>query len=128
MWDVEVPKMSDAGLLDRIDGLMLGQYFQAWAICVVALRGMTDDDSGEVDPLVFEPNDFTGEMKVKKHPGMTAWKDAVGVMTRIATEFGLTPSARARLGILSAQGGGVEDVEGDIGVPARFLGEGQGGQ
>ena len=120
LWDREVPKMVDAGLLDRIDGLLLGQYFEAAALAAVAVRNMSNDD-GVVEPLLLVPNNFTGEMGLKKSPGVAVWKDAVATMRQLAAEFGLTPSARARLGVLSAQGGEAQDVEGDIGVAQRFL-------
>lgn len=99
LWQYHVPMMADAGVLDRVDGPMLGVFFEAWAAAVVAARHMQADG-----PVVFDPNDFTGEMKARKNPAVTAWKEAAAVMRQFGEQFGLTPSARARLGMVGVQG------------------------
>ena len=94
-WDLEVPKMAEAGLLDRCDGLVLAQYFEAISLAEAAAKQMGDSDSG---PLQWLPNDFTGEIKPVRHPAFSVWKDAVQTARLIASEYGFTPSSRTSLG------------------------------
>ena len=123
LWDVEVPKMAADGLLDQIDGPVLGQYFEAWGLAIGSIKAVYgDDDTSDLlkGPVTWTPNDFTGELTAKKHPGITAWKDATATMQRIAAEFGLTPSSRTRLGMSGAAGASPLAVDGEIGASPRL--------
>lgn len=123
LWNSEVPKMARAGLLDLVDGPILGQFFEAWAVAIASMREMYaigDEDRSEFDkgPVIYTPNNFDGRLVAKKHPAVTAWKDAVATMNRIAAEHGLTPSARTRIG-MNTPGRPVED-DPDIGMSPRL--------
>lgn len=123
LWDLEVPKMAHAGLLDRIDGPMLGQYFEAWAVCIGAARELYGDENSSdflTGPVIWQPNDSSGEMTPKKHPGVTALKDGQTMMRQIATEFGFTPSSRASLGYSGLVGASPAETDGEIGESPRL--------
>lgn len=92
LWDIEVPKMVDAGVLDLCDGPVLGQYFEAWSIAIMAAKEV--DENGA---MILVPNDFTGEMKTKRNPATIVLKDAQQTMRMIASEYGLTPASRSTL-------------------------------
>lgn len=104
MWDEHVPLMSESGLLDRCDGMILGSYFNALAMADAAVKEM----DGEVTYLSVSEK----SSNVVKHPAFGAWKDATATALRIASEYGLTPAARAKLGAGGAPSRPVEAAPG----------------
>lgn len=92
LFDVYVPLMSEAGILEQIDGLGLAQIFEAYVLAMRARDVVGDEPVIEDDPF----ND--GRIVLKKHPGVTAWKDAVSVLRGLLGDFGMSPLARTRMG------------------------------
>lgn len=91
LWDVYVPVLADGGHLERIDGLGLAQLFEAYVIAHRARDVVGDTPVIEDDPYM------DGRIVLKKHPGVTAWKDAVGVLRGLLADYGLQPLARTRM-------------------------------
>ena len=92
LWDIEFDRLCGHWVLYPGDSYLLGQFFEACAVAVLARRSMypedpRDESIGLHGAVVAKPNNFTGEMELKKHPGITAWKDAVEMMRKIGSEF-----------------------------------------
>lgn len=92
LWDVYVPLLAQGGVLEQVDGLGLAQAFEAYVLAQRARDVVGDMPVMEDDPY----ND--GRVVLKKHPGVTAWKDAVGVLRGLLADYGLQPLGRTRLG------------------------------
>lgn len=92
LWDAYVPLLAQGGVLEQVDGLGLGQAFEAYVLAQRARSVVGDMPVIEDDPY----ND--GRIVLKKHPGVTAWKDAVGVLRGLLADYGLQPLGRTRLG------------------------------
>lgn len=91
LWDAYVPVLSCSGVLEQVDGLGLAQAFEAYVLAQRARSIVGDSPVVEDDPY----ND--GRIVLKKHPGVTAWKDAVGVLRGLLSDYGLQPLGRTRL-------------------------------
>jgi phage terminase small subunit len=92
LWDQEFPNLCGQWILYKSDSYLLGQFFEACAIAVLARRSMycenpDDETMGLHGAVTAKPNNFTGELELKKHPGITAWKDAVTLMKSIASDM-----------------------------------------
>lgn len=92
LWDAYVPLLAQSGVLEQVDGLGLAQAFEAYVLAQRARSIVGDEPVIEDDPY----ND--GRIVLKKHPGVTAWKDAVGVLRGLLADYGLQPLGRTRLG------------------------------
>lgn len=92
LWDAYVPLLAQGGVLEQVDGLGLAQAFEAYVLAQRARSVVGDMPVIEDDPY----ND--GRVVLKKHPGVTAWKDAVGVLRGLLADYGLQPLGRTRLG------------------------------
>lgn len=92
LWDAYVPILAEGGVLEQVDGLGLAQAFEAYVLAMRARDVVGDSPVIEDDPY----ND--GRIVLKKHPGVTAWKDAVGVLRGLLADYGLQPLGRTRLG------------------------------
>lgn len=90
LWDIYVPMFADAGLLEQIDALGLAQLFEAYAIACRAIEELNGD-------TIYEKSDQFGNITLVKHPAVTAWKDAVGVMRGLLADHGMSPLARTRM-------------------------------
>jgi phage terminase small subunit len=113
LWDCYVPILAEGGVLEQVDGLGLAQAFEAYVLAMRARDVVGDSPVIEDDPY----ND--GRVVLKKHPGVTAWKDAVGVLRGLLADYGLQPLGRTRLGDALRQPG----VHGPLlpdGAPAVF--------
>lgn len=91
LWDAYVPLLAASGVLEQVDGLGLAQAFEAYVLAQRARSIVGDSPIVEDDPY----ND--GRIVLRKHPGVTAWKDAVGVLRGLLADYGLQPLARTRL-------------------------------
>lgn len=91
LWDAYVPLLAASGVLEQVDGLGLAQAFEAYVLAQRARSIVGDEPVVEDDPY----ND--GRIVLKKHPGVTAWKDAVGVLRGLLADYGLQPLGRTRL-------------------------------
>ena len=92
LWNCYVPILAEGGVLEQVDGLGLAQAFEAYVLAMRARDVVGDMPVIEDDPY----ND--GRIVLKKHPGVTAWKDAVGVLRGLLADYGLQPLGRTRLG------------------------------
>lgn len=92
LWDAYVPLLSQSGMLEQVDGLGLAQAFEAYVLAQRARSIVGDEPVVEDDPY----ND--GRIVLRKHPGVTAWKDAVAVLRGLLADYGLQPLGRTRLG------------------------------
>lgn len=95
LWDELVPVLLAANVLNAIDRSALTALVLAW------------DDVVTFGKVIEEQGRFTfgsqGQMVV--HPAVTSRRVAVDQYIRIATEFGITPVARARIAAAAAIAG-----------------------
>lgn len=124
IWDYLVRELSGARLLQSTDAPMLEQL----AVAVDYAR--QSSETIQAEGLIFEEERYDKEGNVvgvtkKRHPAYMNWKDSVQTAKTLAEHFGLTPSARARLGIQAAVGlSAAKQLEKTIGVnPLDFLEE-----
>lgn len=113
VWADVVPMLADAGVLDKVDGLALEVLCEA-----VELRRLAADilQRGNGTGLVIvQPSG-----RVAPDPHFTVWKDASTVVRQFAEQFGLSPSARARLGGAGVQAASPAAVDPDIGPSPRL--------
>jgi len=124
IWDWLVQELTGARLLQVTDAPMLEQL--AVAVDFARQSRATLEKEGLIfTELKFDKDgNCVGETK-KRHPAYNNWKDSVTVAKTLAEHFGLTPSARARLGIQAAVGlSAAKQLEKTIGVnPLDFLEE-----
>lgn len=101
MWDRLAPKLVRMGLLTEVDGesfTSLCQAYGAWVQCQIEINeGGIDMKVGkgeyrQVKPIVSESHKYFSEVKA------------------LLAEFGLTPSARARLSVKPDAGDEFEDL------------------
>ena len=92
LWDQEFEALCGHWVLYRTDSYLIGQFFEACAVAILARKSMYCEDPDEESitlhgAVIGKPNNFTGELELKKHPGITAWKDAVSLMKGIAADI-----------------------------------------
>lgn len=91
-WEHLVPMLEGMGVLTRIDGNALARYCRLWS----RWRKMEDfiDEKGEMYPL----RDEKGEVKCFQQWPQVAIAHRLALqLTKLEQEFGMTPSARARI-------------------------------
>ena len=101
-WDHLVPMLVSMGVLTRIDGNALARYCRLFARWKKAEAFI--DKHGDVYPL----KDEHGHVKcLQPFPQVSTAAKLSQQLTRLEQEFGMTPSARARIPLSSAatQGG-----------------------
>jgi len=86
-WAEVAPELEAMGVLARIDGPMLAAYCEAFAQWRKATDGLA-----RLGDIIKYPN---GTAALSPYFGVQ--KRALGIMLRLATEFGMTPSSRSRL-------------------------------
>jgi P27 family predicted phage terminase small subunit len=88
-WNEVVPTLAEAGVLDRVDRLALEAMCAAWARAKQAQR------------LVASQGHFVrgSRGQLREHPSLRTEREATMLFLRYAEQFGLTPAARARLGL-----------------------------
>jgi P27 family predicted phage terminase small subunit len=121
-WDRFVPEVARLGWIDAADREVLEQLVHAIALAD-ELRAAVRRD-GIMVPTYDKDGIHTGD---KVHPAVRAHAQQQTIIVRIAEQFGLTPSARARLGLTVAKGAGAaaalaaildgDDDDGVIEVP-----------
>lgn len=112
VWDEVVPLMEQAGTLDKADGAALEVFCTALAISRQAADMLPRGNGTGL--VIQQPSG-----RYAADPHFNVWKDAATVVRQFAEQFGLTPSARARLGVLGA-GARPEDLDTDIGPSPRL--------
>ena len=91
-WDELVPMLEGMGVLTRIDGRALARYCHTWsqwrkAAAFIAERGVS-----------YPLRDENGKVKCfAQWPEVAVVRGLAQQLTRLEQEFGLTPSARARI-------------------------------
>ncbi|MEK6675784.1 MAG: phage terminase small subunit P27 family [Planctomycetota bacterium] len=91
-WDSFVPLLVQMGVLTRVDGKALARYCQLWASWRKAEEFI--DKHGTVYPV----KDDKGRTKCFMHwPQVSIALKLAPQLTRLEQEFGMTPSARARI-------------------------------
>jgi P27 family predicted phage terminase small subunit len=103
LWDLQVPMMSEAGLLDRADSVMLGQFFEFWNVCNMCSKIVAGYKDPDVGIVLDQYSDLTGDRNIKANPILSQWRKAADAMRMIGVEYGLTPAARAKLSITKPQ-------------------------
>ena len=91
-WDHLLPMLEGMGVLTRIDGNALARYCRLWSRWRKAEAYL--DKHGEMYPL----KDDHGRIKcVQQWPQVAIANQLAQQLARLEQEFGMTPSARARL-------------------------------
>lgn len=92
MWEKLVPQLSAMGILTKVDGNALGRYCRLWARWRKAEDFITE--RGEMYPL----KDDQGNVKCfQQWPQVAIAHKLSQQLTKLEAEFGMTPSARARI-------------------------------
>ena len=86
-WRRLAGELARLGLLTRIDRSQLAAYCQAHALWLEAVQAL-----GRYGTMVKSPNGFP-----MQSPYVAVLNKQVDIMTRIAAEFGMTPSSRTRI-------------------------------
>lgn len=91
-WDQLAPMLQGMGVLTRIDGNSLARYCRLWARWRKAEAFI--EERGEMYPL----KDDAGKVKCFQQWPQVAIANKLAIqLTRLEQEFGMTPSARARI-------------------------------
>jgi hypothetical protein len=90
-------------MLDSVDGFGLAQLFEAYVLACRA-RDLVGE-SPVYESVSYDP-DGSENISLKKHPGVTAWKDAVSTMRALLADYGMTPLARIRMAAALTPPGG----------------------
>ena len=91
-WDELVPMLEGMGVLTRVDGNALARYCRLWSRWRRAEAFI--DQHGEMYPL----KDDSGNVKYfQQWPQVAVAGKLALQLTRLEQEFGMTPSARARI-------------------------------
>lgn len=91
-WNRIVPDLYQAGLIKEIDRSALTQYCCAYSEWITALRSIRRT-------RLIKKKDGT----LMLNPAFKIMREAATVMTKLLSEFGMTPSSRARLRVPSKQ-------------------------
>ncbi|MCP4249376.1 MAG: phage terminase small subunit P27 family [bacterium] len=93
-WEELVPMLESMGVLSRIDGHALSRYCRLWSRWRKAEEFL--DQKGDMYPL----KDESGQVKYfQQWPQVSIAAKLAQQLTRLEQEFGMTPSARARIQI-----------------------------
>ena len=87
-WDRVVPELSRLRLLSSVDHSSLAVYCEAWSSFVQAAVDVRERG-------VLIPGARSGDLV--RNPSAQVMRDSATTMRAYATEFGLTPQARARM-------------------------------
>jgi len=96
-WRQVVPMLEGMGVLTKADGNALARYCRIWS------RWRKAEDFIDEHGLVYPLKDDDGNVKcVQQWPQVSIANKLAQQLTRLEGEFGLTPSARARLQLAPA--------------------------
>jgi P27 family predicted phage terminase small subunit len=93
-WDRVVPDLEEAGLLAGADRSLLAAYCQCWSRWVAA-----EETLAKVGQVIKTTNG-----NVVQNPLIGVANRAMELMHRFASEFGMSPSARTRVGSTKKKG------------------------
>jgi P27 family predicted phage terminase small subunit len=88
-WREHVSRLVEVGMVDRVDVPALEMMATQYALSRQAQRAIEEHG--------FFAEGSRGQMR--EHPAVRSQRDASTLFLRFAEQFGLTPSARARLGL-----------------------------
>lgn len=95
-WDIIVPGLQAANVLSRIDLSLVAMYCNEIATYVDCQRKMREQNS-----RVMVIKDDNGKIKYAQQvPFQKIANEALEKALKLAAEFGLTPSARTRIGTI----------------------------
>jgi P27 family predicted phage terminase small subunit len=114
VWEEIAPMLHTSGVLDRVDARMLAMFCEATAQAELA-RQMMEAARNSTGLVVQQPSG-----RVAPDPHFTVWKDAVAAARQLAEQFGLTPSARARLGIGAQTQAQIAQIDEHVGQSPRL--------
>lgn len=112
-WREVVPLLIDAGVLDTVDRQTLAVYCTAVELNELAASILASGNGTGL--VIVQPSG-----RVAPDPHFAVWKDTATVIRQFAEQFGLTPSARARLGHGGVSGAAPVAVDPDIGASPRL--------
>lgn len=95
-WDRITQILYATGIITKADLSTLVSYCQSWSIFKTASIAMKE--AAEADPTTFGLLNVTTNGNIVQNPLVGIANKAANDMVRYAVEFGLTPSARARIG------------------------------
>ena len=88
-WKRIAPELKKTGVLAMIDRAMLAAYCQTWGDYYAATKAVAKDGTTFTTPQGY----------IAKNPMVTVLNEARSALLRYASEFGLTPSSRAKLDV-----------------------------
>lgn len=91
VWDQKAKELYELGILTTIDLDMLGRYCAAVSIATAAEKKIKSQG------MVLECTNHRGNLYYQKNPHITIWKEATVEANKIASQFGFTPSSRAKI-------------------------------
>jgi P27 family predicted phage terminase small subunit len=102
VWDALVPEVAALGWIDRVDRAMLELLVQQVALVEMAREAVREDG------FMLTVYDRDGNpIDRKVNPAARVQTQATAQALRLAEQFGLTSSARARLGLTVAKGASI---------------------
>jgi P27 family predicted phage terminase small subunit len=105
-WGRVVHELHNLGLISNLDRAMLAAYCASYALWVQATEAIKDEATR--NPKTRGLTITTTNGNVIQNPMVGTANKAATDMLRFATEFGMTPSARARIGSI---GEGKKDAD-----------------
>lgn len=100
-WKIVAAQLTDARILTRLDAVALSQYCEVFA----QWRDATDKVAE------FGASVETGQGGLKLSPYWAAFIQASGELRRMLIEFGMTPSARARVAAIGKKADDADPFE-----------------
>ena len=95
-WRRLVGELGRLGLLTLVDRQALATCCQAWAELEDATRLLNKEGRETREPVLDKFGNHVGN-KIRAHPAVRRQRDAMARVKQFLVEFGLSPSARARL-------------------------------
>jgi P27 family predicted phage terminase small subunit len=92
-WERVTGELKSLKILYRVDRAAIAAYCSLWAEYVAAERAL------ESDGLTVETSGREGAVMVRKHPAVAIKNEALRLMRGYLGEFGLSPSARTKVGV-----------------------------
>lgn len=118
-WKRLGPRLRDMGLLSEFDRATFSAYCQAWGTVAKLEKEAARIRAREKDPLAGIVS-TTSNGNIVHHPLQSTISKARAELLRIAVEFGLTPSSRARIDTDASKNRGGGGGQGRAGKRGHF--------
>lgn len=105
IWDSVIPHLVRLGVLDSADGRALARY------CELTVQHWDATQAINKEGLTYESLTQSGGTKIVKRPEIEIARAAEAELRRLEQEFGLTPSARVKVGMARSEGKREESLE-----------------